>query len=210
MKVCIVAEGCYPYVVGGVSSWINSMIKSFPEIEFVVLSIVANRSYRGKFVYELPENVTQVATIAWGKALGEWAFFTANLFALAAMMTSYWAVAGSFLTNIVDKFNFKSEDDVKTRLFVLACVVIPPFILAYSGLVSFVDAIYLAGTFGGVIMSVLPVLMLRSARKTGDMEPSWQCGWIASAWVQWSMIVLFCGAALYAVLGLFGLLPAAW
>jgi hypothetical protein len=24
------------------------------------------------------------------------------------------------------------------------------------------------------------------------------------------MIVLFCGAALYAVLGLFGLLPAAW
>ena len=60
MKVCIVAEGCYPYVVGGVSSWINSMIKSFPEIEFVVLSIVANRSYRGKFVYELPENVSEV------------------------------------------------------------------------------------------------------------------------------------------------------
>ena len=60
MKVCIVAEGCYPYVVGGVSSWINSMIKSFPEIKFVVLSIVANRSYRGKFVYELPENVSEV------------------------------------------------------------------------------------------------------------------------------------------------------
>lgn len=31
MKICIVAEGCYPYVVGGVSGWINSMIKSFPE-----------------------------------------------------------------------------------------------------------------------------------------------------------------------------------
>ena len=28
MKVCIVAEGCYPYVVGGVSGWINSMIYS--------------------------------------------------------------------------------------------------------------------------------------------------------------------------------------
>ena len=99
---------------------------------------------------------------------------------------------------------------MKTRLFVLACVVIPPFVLAYSGLVSFVDAIYLAGTFGGVIMSVLPVLMLRSARKTGDLEPSWQCGWIAAAWVQWLMIILFCGAAVYAVLGLFGMLPAAW
>ena len=60
MKVCIVAEGCYPYVVGGVSGWINSMIKSFPNIEFIQLTIVANRSVRGKFVYELPENLTQV------------------------------------------------------------------------------------------------------------------------------------------------------
>ena len=60
MKVCIVAEGCYPYVVGGVSGWINSMLKSFPNVEFILLAIVANRSLRGKFVYELPENLTQV------------------------------------------------------------------------------------------------------------------------------------------------------
>ncbi|MBR6476902.1 MAG: GT4 family glycosyltransferase PelF [Lachnospiraceae bacterium] len=60
MKICMVAEGCYPYVVGGVSSWIHSIIKAFPEHEFVVLAIVANRSFRGKFAYELPENLTQV------------------------------------------------------------------------------------------------------------------------------------------------------
>ncbi len=60
LKVCIVAEGCYPYVVGGVSSWIHSLIRSFPDTEFVLLSIVANRSYRGKFVYDLPENLTEV------------------------------------------------------------------------------------------------------------------------------------------------------
>ena len=60
MKICLVAEGCYPYVVGGVSSWIHSMIKAFPNIEFSILAIVANRSQRGKFVYELPENVTEV------------------------------------------------------------------------------------------------------------------------------------------------------
>ena len=157
-----------------------------------------------------PEKVTQVATIAWGKALGSWAFLVANLFALCAMMTSYWAVAESFLTSIVDKFNFKSETDVKTRLGSLACIIIPPFILAYSGLVSFVDAIYLAGTFGGVIMSILPVMMLNRARKNGDMEPAWKCGWIANSAVQWLMIILFCGAAIYAVVGMFGLLPAAW
>ncbi|MCM1568686.1 MAG: GT4 family glycosyltransferase PelF [Roseburia sp.] len=60
MKICVVAEGCYPYVVGGVSSWIHSMIQSFPDYEFEILAIVADRSLRGKYVYELPKNVVGV------------------------------------------------------------------------------------------------------------------------------------------------------
>ncbi len=60
MKICIVAEGCYPYVVGGVSGWIHSMIKAFPNLEFCVLAIISNRSQSGKFLYELPENLTEV------------------------------------------------------------------------------------------------------------------------------------------------------
>lgn len=60
MRVCIIAEGCYPYVVGGVSSWIHSMIKAFPQVEFVVLAIISNRSQSGKFTYELPDNLTEV------------------------------------------------------------------------------------------------------------------------------------------------------
>lgn len=60
MKVCIIAEGCYPYVVGGVSSWVNSLIQSFSNMEVILLTVVANRDQRGKFAYELPENVTQV------------------------------------------------------------------------------------------------------------------------------------------------------
>lgn len=72
MRICIVAEGCYPYVVGGVSSWIHSLIRSFPNQEFVILAIVADRSMRGKYVYELPSNVTEVHEIYlndsdWGK-----------------------------------------------------------------------------------------------------------------------------------------------
>lgn len=60
MKICIVAEGCYPYVIGGVSSWINSMIKSFPNIEFCLLTIISDREQSGRFLYDLPENVTEV------------------------------------------------------------------------------------------------------------------------------------------------------
>nr|MCR4675339.1 GT4 family glycosyltransferase PelF [Lachnospiraceae bacterium] len=72
MRICIVAEGCYPYVVGGVSSWIHSMIRSFPEHEFVVLAIVADRDSGGEFKYELPENVLEVHEVYlndddWGK-----------------------------------------------------------------------------------------------------------------------------------------------
>ena len=156
------------------------------------------------------EEVTQVATLAWGQALGTWALYTANIFALCAMMTSYWAVGGSMLTNIVDMFKLKDEKDTKTRLIAIACTVLPPFILAYAGLVSFVDAIGWAGTFGGVIMSIVPVLMLNNARKKGDIEPEWKCGWYGHPAVQGMIIVIFSLAAIYFICSMIGILPAGW
>ena len=156
------------------------------------------------------EEVTQVATLAWGQALGTWALYTANIFALCAMMTSYWAVGGSMLTNIVDMFKLKDEKDTKTRLIAIACTVLPPFILAYAGLVSFVDAIGWGGTFGGVIMSIVPVLMLNNARKKGDIEPEWKCGWYAHPAVQGMIIVIFSLAAIYFICSMIGILPAGW
>lgn len=156
------------------------------------------------------EEVTQVATLAWGQALGTWALYTANIFALCAMMTSYWAVGGSMLTNIVDMFKLKDEKDTKTRLIAIAFTVLPPFILAYAGLVSFVDAIGWAGTFGGVIMSIVPVLMLNNARKKGDIEPEWKCGWYAHPAVQGMIIVIFSLAAIYFICSMIGILPAGW
>jgi len=63
MKVCLVTEGCYPYVVGGVSSWIHSLIRFFPYIEFSLVSVVSDRSVRGKFVYTLPENLVSVTEV---------------------------------------------------------------------------------------------------------------------------------------------------
>lgn len=154
--------------------------------------------------------VTEVATIAWGQALGTWALYTANIFALCAMITSYWAVGGSMLTNIVDMFKLKDEHDSKTRLIAIACTALPPFVLAYAGLVSFVDAIGWAGTFGGVIMSIVPVLMLKNARKKGEIEPEWKCGWYAHPAIQWAIIIVFSLTAIYFVCSMVGILPAGW
>lgn len=206
---CYIAQYAVPELARGLKhepqklpkAVITGMLMTMGLLAFVPLAVL---SLTG------PEEVSQVATIAWGKALGSWAFLVANCFALCAMMTSYWAVGGSFLTSIIDKFNFKSETDFKTRLFCIACVVVPPFLLAYGGVVDFVNAIYLAGTFGGVIMSILPVMMINSARVNGDREPEWQNTWTYNKGIQTTMILLFCSAAVYAIFDLLGFLPSGW
>ena len=63
MKICIIAEGSYPYVVGGVSSWIQSLISSMKEHEFVIYAIGAEKKDRGKFVYDMPENLLEIKEV---------------------------------------------------------------------------------------------------------------------------------------------------
>lgn len=157
-----------------------------------------------------PDKVTEVVTVAWGDALGQWAFFTANGFALIAMLTSYWAIGQSYLTNIVDKFKFPSEWNLKYRLISIAAVAIPPFIIAYSGFIGFVDALSIAGSFAGVIMAIVPVMMINRARKLNEQEPHWTCGRLAHPLIQATIIIVFVGAALYTLLGLVNILPKGW
>ena len=63
MRVCLVVEGCYPYVMGGVSSWIHSIIQFFSDVEFSLIAVVADRSFRGKFVYQLPANLVSITEV---------------------------------------------------------------------------------------------------------------------------------------------------
>ncbi|WP_230121091.1 aromatic amino acid transport family protein [Serratia marcescens] len=156
------------------------------------------------------DGISDVATISWGQALGQWAFFSANIFALCAMLTSYWGLGGSFLTNIFDKFRLGNDELPLRRFGVLLLVVVPPFALAYSGLVSFVNALYFAGVFSGVILSIMPMLILRGARKQGDQTPRWQCNWITHPLLQISIVLLYLASAVYAIASLLGYLPSGW
>lgn len=63
MRICMIAEGCYPFVPGGVSSWLQGLIQSMPEHEFVIWAIGAQEKLRGHFAYTLPENVVQVVDL---------------------------------------------------------------------------------------------------------------------------------------------------
>ena len=60
MKVCIVVEGAYPYVNGGVSSWLQQMLLSMPEVEFVIQVITAGTEGKKEFKYKIPDNVTAI------------------------------------------------------------------------------------------------------------------------------------------------------
>ena len=69
MKICLILEGCYPYVFGGVSTWMHQYINKMKEHEFVLWVIGAKAENRGKFVYEFPENVTEAHEVFLDDAL---------------------------------------------------------------------------------------------------------------------------------------------
>ena len=54
--VCLILEGSYPYVAGGVSSWVHDLIQMQPHLHFHLLILLAPASKRAAR-YVLPENV---------------------------------------------------------------------------------------------------------------------------------------------------------
>ncbi len=56
MRICLLTEGSYPYVVGGVSSWVQMLMEGLPEYEFFIYSIGAEAKDRGHYQYRFPEN----------------------------------------------------------------------------------------------------------------------------------------------------------
>lgn len=63
IDVCLLVEGCYPYVTGGVSSWLDWLIRNQPEVRFGVVAIVADDRPRTPKI-ALPENVVHFGTVA--------------------------------------------------------------------------------------------------------------------------------------------------
>ena len=69
MRICVILEGCYPYVTGGVSTWIHQYIQAMREHQFVLWTVAASSEDRGKFKYKLPENVVEVHEVFLQDAL---------------------------------------------------------------------------------------------------------------------------------------------
>ena len=69
MRICVILEGCYPYVTGGVSTWIHQYMKAMPQHEFVIWALGADASQKGRYKYELPDNVVEIKEVFLNDAL---------------------------------------------------------------------------------------------------------------------------------------------
>ena len=69
MRICLILEGCYPFINGGVSTWMHQYINEMPEHEFILWVIGAKAEDRDKFVYTLPDNVVAVQQVFLDDAL---------------------------------------------------------------------------------------------------------------------------------------------
>ncbi|MCG6114056.1 MAG: GT4 family glycosyltransferase PelF [Mesorhizobium sp.] len=60
--VCLIVEGCYPHILGGVSSWLDWLMRSLPELTFSVVSLVSGQGARLSR-YTFPDNLLRFAEL---------------------------------------------------------------------------------------------------------------------------------------------------
>ena len=61
--VCLVLEGTYPYVRGGVSAWVHDLISSLPELRFALVHVAPARGTYTRRFYSLPRNVVALSDL---------------------------------------------------------------------------------------------------------------------------------------------------
>lgn len=63
VDVLLLLEGTFPYVSGGVSSWVAQIIRGFPDIRFGAIFIGSRREDYGEPKYALPPNLVHLETM---------------------------------------------------------------------------------------------------------------------------------------------------
>lgn len=61
--IALVLEGTYPFIRGGVSSWVHQIISGLPEYSFALIFIGDKEQNYGEMQYSLPENVVHLSCI---------------------------------------------------------------------------------------------------------------------------------------------------
>lgn len=59
-NVCLLLEGTYPYIRGGVSTWVKQIIEGMPELTFSIVFLGAKEGDYDEPSYEIPDNVLHI------------------------------------------------------------------------------------------------------------------------------------------------------
>jgi polysaccharide biosynthesis protein PelF len=102
--VCLVLEGTYPYVSGGVSTWVHQIISAMPELRFSIFHLGANRESCREKKYQLPANITGLTDV--------FLFEPANsLVSLRGLAPSNWSAFHEAAEKLADELPKGDERD---------------------------------------------------------------------------------------------------
>lgn len=63
IDVCLILEGSYPYVAGGVSTWVHQLVSSMSHIRFGLVCIAPHSDPTRSMKYSLPHNVLSITNL---------------------------------------------------------------------------------------------------------------------------------------------------
>jgi len=61
--VCLILEGTYPYIVGGVSTWVHALISGLPQFDFSLVHLAARAERERVPKFTLPPNLREIVTV---------------------------------------------------------------------------------------------------------------------------------------------------
>lgn len=61
--VCLILEGTYPYVSGGVSTWVHQLLTAYPDLTFSIFYLGAQKDPKAKYKYDVPSNVKHIEEV---------------------------------------------------------------------------------------------------------------------------------------------------
>lgn len=103
--VCIIVEGTYPFVKGGVSSWVHQLISNYPDFNFEIISITSSDKVNPSSKYEIPKNVKKIHILPLRKS------FKVPIFSKKNM--KYLNYFKKFFNNF---FEYKEFEDLIKRI----------------------------------------------------------------------------------------------
>lgn len=108
-------------------------------------------------------DVTEMAMIGLGNAIGEWAVYLGAIFIFLAILTSYWATSYALTIVIQERLSWSYK-------LCWLCATAPTLLLALSGVSGFLGFMRIAGGLLAVIISLMVIPSYRASKIHGQIK----------------------------------------